>query len=129
MQQLNHQATESLERAWYPHVRIDLDEDTFCGVDKYLQSSRLVKRRVQKREETLMRDVRTSIRNVPTGFCKDSLVIVAVEEGVLDFALPTALSLPSTGNAVCLKARLLQDDEEPPLGGGWTTPWYVSLHG
>ena len=102
-------------------MRIDLDEDTFCGVDKYLQSARLVKRRVQKREKTLakmrqvrsdvrdrvrgtnlMRDVRTGIRNVPTGFCEDALVIVAVEEGVLDFALPTAFSLPSAGNTVCL---------------------------
>lgn len=32
-----HQAAESFEGAWYSHMRVDLDQDAFCGVDVYLE--------------------------------------------------------------------------------------------
>lgn len=34
-------------------MRVDLDEDTFCGVNVYLEQARLVKRRVEQCQETL----------------------------------------------------------------------------
>ena len=77
----------------------------------------------------LMRDVGTSVGNVSASLGEDTLVIVAVQEGVLDIALSAAFSFSTTGDPVRLQARLLQNDEKPSLGGRDASPGYVCLYG
>ena len=55
MKQLNHQASEPLERARDANRRADLDEDALGGVNVYLKLAGLVDWRVQKSEEALQR--------------------------------------------------------------------------
>ena len=51
--QRTHQAAEPLEGSRNPHMRVDLDENTLCGVDVDLQQARLVERRVEQRQQAL----------------------------------------------------------------------------
>ena len=51
--QRTHQAAEPLEGPRNPHMRVDLNEDTLCGVDVDLQQARLVERRVEQRQQAL----------------------------------------------------------------------------
>lgn len=53
MEQLNHQTGEPLEGTRNANGRADLNEDTFGGVNVYLQLAGLVDGRVQEREEAL----------------------------------------------------------------------------
>lgn len=46
LEQLYHESTESLESPRYTDLRVDLDEDTLCGVNVDLQHARLVEGRI-----------------------------------------------------------------------------------
>lgn len=48
-----HQSTEALESSRYSDMRVDLDENTFGGVDVHLKQACLVERRIEQSEETL----------------------------------------------------------------------------
>lgn len=61
MEKLHHKTGEPLERSGDTNGRADLDQDTFGGVDKDLQFSRLVDRRVKQSEKTLYVEVSSSL--------------------------------------------------------------------
>jgi len=46
MQELHHEACEALECSGDPNGWADFDQDTFCGMDIYLELASLVDRRV-----------------------------------------------------------------------------------
>lgn len=48
-----HQTTEALECSWDADGRVDFDQNTFVGVNVYLQSASFVHRRIKKGEQTL----------------------------------------------------------------------------
>lgn len=55
MQELDHQAGETLEGAWDTDGGADFDQHTFGGVDVDLQLASFVDGRIEKREEALSR--------------------------------------------------------------------------
>ena len=82
-----------------------------------------------QRETYLVGDIRPCVRDVPTRLGEDALVVVAVEEGILDFALAPVLPAAVAADAVRLQARLLEDHEQsPPVRRGGALG-YVRLDG
>jgi hypothetical protein len=53
VKELNHEASEALERTWYADRRADFDEDSFGGVNVNLKLSGFVDWRVEKSEQAL----------------------------------------------------------------------------
>jgi hypothetical protein len=53
MEELNHQAGESLERTWYANRRTNFDQDALGSMDVNLQLPGLVDGRVEQSEQTL----------------------------------------------------------------------------
>lgn len=128
VQELHHEAAESLECAWYPNVRVHLNEYTFRCVDVDLEQASLVEWRVEEGQQALVCNVGPGISNVPARLRQDALVIVAVEQSVLDVALPAILVASAAAHTVRLQACLLENDEEPPLAGSDASLRYVRLH-
>ena len=93
-------------------MRVHFDQGTFGGVYVNLQSTCLVKRRVEQRQEALVRDVRSGIRNITTGFGEDALMVVAVKESVFRLPFAPVTRLSGATDLVRLEACLLEYDEQ-----------------
>ena len=61
-----------------------------------------------------MGDIRPCIRNIPARLGENTLVVVAVEEGVFDLALSPVLPAAVGANAIGLQARLLENNKQSP---------------
>ena len=84
MQQLHHETGEPLEGSGDTNGRADLDQYAFGGVDKDLQFSRLVDRRVKQSEKTLHVEVSSSLPFHSSGRC--SHLMGYVWSGITDVA-------------------------------------------
>ncbi len=97
-------------------MRIYFDQDTYGSTDEDLQEAGLVEWRVEKRQQTLMSYVGSGVCDVSSRFCKNPLMIVAVQEGILDLSLSLSVraSITSrmTRNTVGLEASLRKDNIE-----------------
>ena len=49
-----------------------------------------------------MRNIRPGVCDVPARLCQDALVVIAVEEGILDLALPPVLAAAVAADTVGL---------------------------
>ena len=103
-------------------MRIDLDQNTLRGMDIDLQTTSLVQRRIEQSQKTLkqksfkhkskscilraieamylMSDIWPGVRDISTSFCKDSLVIVAIQKSVFHISVSPVLASPTRANSV-----------------------------
>jgi len=84
MKQLNHEATEALEGAGDADTGMDLDQDAGDGLDVHLQSAGSVHRRIQQREQTLVRDIGPGGGDILAQFGQERLVVIAIKQDVFD---------------------------------------------
>lgn len=76
-----------------------------------------------------MSDIGPRICDISAGLGEDALVVITIEEGILDVTLAAALALATAAHTVGLETSLLENDEEPALGGGSAVAGYMCLHG
>lgn len=132
MQELHHEAGETLKGSRDANRRRHLDEDTLGRVDVYLELAGLVDGRVQEGQEALeravsmvlgwpsgvksqdlVRDVGARVADVSIHLAHHTDVLIAVEERVLVLAVDASAAGATMRGLVSLEAGIGQDHNEP----------------